>query len=512
MKSMNVYIFAIGGTGARVLRSLTFCLASGMSRIPVGTTFIPIIIDYDKDNADKTRCIELMNLYRKINFISQNKMTINNEEENFFLSNIRGVNPADNDPSFLFGFGQDIAGAVGSFADYLGYAHMMGELSLTKDLLSSLYNDEDDQSTNTELNLNLGQGFKGNPNIGSLVFENLKDDAQFQQFLNNFDTAIDRAFIIGSVFGGTGSSGLPRLVDAIRYCGRAGFNDALLGSAIVMPYFKVNTPAAGGAIHSNLFNSKQKAALSYYIQEDEHGNSIYDKITASYFIADDNGTTYEHYSEGSDDQKNNAHIVELLSALSIIDFACKNPHNLHKYNEYGLRSDPSGGDSISIKNLYDGEKDFQHIERMTLAFNFHEKYVLSGDISPKEAFYSPRGLEIASCLDNDETIFPTLRKFIEEFNLWIDELSHQSDSFKPFNNKSIINPDNKSVEANDLGDLIIGKIAKRGGLLSKGVSYKDFASSCSENYKKFGKAMNNPDYALLALYYEAAKDSYGYFN
>ena len=64
-------------------------------------------------------------------------------------------------------------------------------------------------------------------------------------------------FIISSIFGGTGSSGFPRIVDAIRYSGIADYDKALVGASIVMPYFKVNTPA-GGAINSNIFNSKQK--------------------------------------------------------------------------------------------------------------------------------------------------------------------------------------------------------------------------------------------------------------
>ena len=63
---MNVYIFAIGGTGARVLRSLTFCLASGMECIPDGTNFIPMIIDYDKTNGDKERAKRNLTTYSNI--------------------------------------------------------------------------------------------------------------------------------------------------------------------------------------------------------------------------------------------------------------------------------------------------------------------------------------------------------------------------------------------------------------------------------------------------------------
>lgn len=51
----KIFLFGIGGTGARVLRSLTMMLATG---VKLGVDeIIPIIIDPDAANADLTRTV-----------------------------------------------------------------------------------------------------------------------------------------------------------------------------------------------------------------------------------------------------------------------------------------------------------------------------------------------------------------------------------------------------------------------------------------------------------------------
>ena len=58
------YVFAIGGTGSRVLRALTMLLA-GNIKVDVGE-IVPIIIDPDVSNADLTRAVKLMDCYNSI--------------------------------------------------------------------------------------------------------------------------------------------------------------------------------------------------------------------------------------------------------------------------------------------------------------------------------------------------------------------------------------------------------------------------------------------------------------
>ena len=520
---MNVYIFAIGGTGARVLRSLTFCLASGMKCVPDGTNFIPMIIDYDKTNGDKERAKRNLGLYSSIRNYAYNGVTIDAGERNFFMPDIKflsdvgtipGKTEVNIEKSYEYKFGIGESNQTGTFAEYMGYKDMMDDTYLTKDLLSSLYNDEPTSSSMSELNLDLSVGFKGNPNIGSIIFENIREDAEFRRFLNTFDPKKDRAFIISSIFGGTGSSGFPRIVDAIRYSGIADYDKALLGAAIVMPYFKVNTPA-GGAINSNIFNSKQKSALSYYQKPDDHGKSLYQKLTASYFIADDEATNLP-YSEGSADQANDAHIVELLAALSIIDFVSADEAKLSAQagslqEEYGLEKDPSETENIQLNHLTkkDRTKYFDYLTRMALAFRFFEDYVLEEKINAKDAWYSNNGL----CMDDKlgEDMYKDLESFIADFDEWIDELASQKDAFKPYCHKPRVEDTNVPI-AEDLDDFIEGYEGKTGGIFSDGTSYKDFSGYCSKFYKDYGKNQENEDFAFLSIFYDAAEKCMDYYD
>lgn len=516
---MNVFIFAIGGTGSRVLRSLAYCLASGMECVPAGTNFVPMIIDYDKTNGDKLRTIKLLDTYKSIRKAAYEGVQPQEDDHSFFQPIINylsratpvGTNAAINlGDTYEFKFGIQDGQNAGTFAGYMDYENMMGQYALTRDFLSSLYNDEDTSSSMTELHLDLEKGFKGNPNIGSIVFEGIKDDPEFQQFRSTFNPQTDRVFIISSIFGGTGSSGFPRIVDAIRNSGIAGYDTALIGASIVMPYFKVNTPA-GGAIHSNIFNSKQKAALSYYNTPDEFNKTLFQKVTTSYFIGEDNPTTFE-YSEGNEDQKNDAHLIELLAALSIIDFACTPDATLRQQHqkEYGLANDPAETESIQMNHFCknDRKKYFDYITRMALAFRYYEDYVLTGDIPEKTAYYSDKGLALSGVLSDG--MYKDLKAFIEDFDEWLDEMSTQTDAFHPFLHKPRAQSEN-TLEADDLGDYINGYEASAGGPFSSGSSYKDFSGYCNKHYDEY-RDEPNEEFIFMNILYDSAYDCWLHYS
>ena len=80
----KLYVFGIGGTGSRVLRSLTMLLASGVKCD--ADIIVPVIIDPDDSGADKTRTIDLMNNYRAV----RSKLEFNQHNRNrFFRTEIK---------------------------------------------------------------------------------------------------------------------------------------------------------------------------------------------------------------------------------------------------------------------------------------------------------------------------------------------------------------------------------------------------------------------------------------
>lgn len=326
---MRLFLFAIGGTGARVVRSLTMMLASGVEGLDSSTEIVPIIIDYDLANGDKTRAINALKSYANIHRILYPD-TANGKlyEDHFFMTKILPLSqtgiaaPVATPKDYEFNFGP--AGNSIKFSDYIKMSSMKTnpDIQLTEDLLKSLYDDSDASSKDAELELDMAKGFKGNPNIGSVVFHSLRDMGEFSDFTSTFNAENDRVFIVSSIFGGTGASGFPEIINAIRMSPLVTVNPAIIGSAIVLPYFGLQqyNPQNGdtGAIDAGSFNAKTRAALSFYASQ----NGLNSRVNAVYYVGDENHDAYQ-YNEGESRQINDAHVVEFVAASAVIDFMLK---------------------------------------------------------------------------------------------------------------------------------------------------------------------------------------------
>ena len=323
---MRLFIFAIGGTGARVVRSLTMMLASGIDGLDSSTEIVPIIIDYDLANGDKTRAIKALSTYSKIHdLLYPDARQGQLYNSNFFMTTLTSLNqagvatPQANGHDFEFNFGP--TGSSIKYSDYLNMSALNTnpDIKLTEDLLFALYDSSPNTSSDAELNLDMAKGFKGNPNIGSVVFHSLRKMPEFQQFKSTFNATTDRVFIVSSIFGGTGASGFPEIVNAIRTDPSPALNQAIIGSALVLPYFDLQQydPQKGdtGAVDAALFNAKTRAALGFYASS----NGINSKVNAIYYVGDENHDAYQ-YNEGEARQENDAHVVEFVAATAILDF------------------------------------------------------------------------------------------------------------------------------------------------------------------------------------------------
>ena len=63
---MKLFIFSIGGSGSRVVRSLSMLLASGVSHFKAGDQVFPIMIDYDVENGDTDRAFKCIDTYNHL--------------------------------------------------------------------------------------------------------------------------------------------------------------------------------------------------------------------------------------------------------------------------------------------------------------------------------------------------------------------------------------------------------------------------------------------------------------
>ncbi len=419
---MKLFIFAIGGTGARVLRSLTMLLASGV-KLNSEIEIVPIIIDMDANNGDTLRAMNLINGYKQIREKSYPAKSANG----YFHTNIRTLGSLAKDAagqnngnlkiqdSFQFDFGN----LNQTFFNYIQAAGLNDD---TSKLLDALFDNSPEKNgskaSTTELNLQLSLGFKGNPNIGSIVFNNIKNTDEFKYFESVFSHG-DKIMIISSIFGGTGSSGFPVLVKNFRNSNKVDIKNADIGALVVMPYFKINTDEKASAIDSNNFNSKTKAALSYYASE------LDGKINATYYIGlDEAGLAYDN-SEGGQEQKNKAHLIEMISATGVINYANR-AIGITEYYEFGIP-------------FYRTSMDFRHFDEYTkqniflplASFSYFAKLY-------KEVFPTGKALDSAfgKSLGLTRTKFSSgayaiLTSFVEEYILWLQELKTNEPSFFP---------------------------------------------------------------------------------
>lgn len=428
----RVYIFAIGGTGSRVLRSLSMLLAAGINGMDSDLELVPVIIDYDVVNGDKNIATDCLDTYLKIH----KSIAKDYKDDSFFMTGLSRLKDVatpggqiGNDirsQNFDIYFGPVTTNTL--FSDEVQYNLMTGKLDLCHSLFEALYNDlpETDlmgnENKDTELNLNLKKGFKGNPNIGSVIFDKLKETEEFKHFQAVFNPATDKVFVISSIFGGTGSSGFPQIVNSIRFNNMPGVSGAYIGAVIVLPYFKIQPGA--GAIDSNNFNSKTKAALSFY-----ETSGLNNRLNTTYYIGDPETTQLGDH-DGGNEQRNNAHLVELLSALSIIHF-CRKPvnNNDHDAFEYGLSNNQT---VLNLSNIYEEDKQihFDYLTRFAYMMKYYRD-VLEGKrnkIKSNESFYA--GLRLSDKITKDA--HKDLEHFISLFEKWLDELQNNAHQFKPY--------------------------------------------------------------------------------
>ena len=305
----KLFVFAIGGTGERVMRSLTMLMAAGLPTLTNYEVF-PIIIDYDEKNADKNLTRDVLKNYAAAHDAAYTQHTAKSEEKSigglFFGSKLRNLHGLTD---YVFPFKP--ATPNEQFREFIGFDKFKGVSDNdrgtlnTSDFLTSLY--DKSNRPDTELNLDMTVGFKGNPNIGSVVFHTIGETTEFSAFnsLYNPDNG-DKVVVIGSLFGGTGASGIPEIVKAIK----EKRPNADIATILVLPYFSP-MEEKDAAIKSVRFNSKTKAALSFY-----EASGLNDMISRRYYVGDFNPTVIK-YSEGGTTQRNNANIVELIAAMMV---------------------------------------------------------------------------------------------------------------------------------------------------------------------------------------------------
>ena len=318
---MRLFLFAIGGTGSRVLKSLVMLSAAGVRPLdedgkPVkDLEIVPVIIDPHKANEDLKRTESLLNDYRDI----RKKLYGTDPNADGFFANrivtlreIMSNSSVTLNDTFIFNLG---AVENAKFREFIGFDTMNEANQALTSLLFANY----------QLENKMNIGFVGSPNIGSVALNEIKDSNEFKAFSNIFRQG-DRIFFISSIFGGTGAAGFPIMVKNIRQASnlegienRDALSRAPIGGLTVLPYFTLEGNKHDQRIATSDFIVKTQSALYYYkntLTGDNDSN-----VNCIYYLGDKVRSKPYLYDPGEHGQRNNAHLIELIGALAPFHFA-----------------------------------------------------------------------------------------------------------------------------------------------------------------------------------------------
>lgn len=443
MANKKIYIFGIGGTGSRVLRAFTMLMASGV-KLPNGfDTVVPIIIDPDTANGDMNRTADILTKYQQINeHISAGT--------SLFGTSIKTLYQLldENAPNITNHFKFNIEGASrDSFADFIGYSSLAPD---NKALINLLF-------TPRNLESEMSVGFKGNPNIGSIVLNQFTESKEYKEFAKSFNQG-DAIFIISSIFGGTGASGFPLLLKNLRTHDPNIDNSSLIKNSIIgaisyLPYFKLALPDGDNSdIDSSLFFMKAKAALNYY----DHSLFGNNSLNAFYYLGDNSNNNYENH-DGKAEQKNNAHFLELAGAFSILNFlkhindysTSEGKSESVNYKEFGIEKDTRNIKFNDLGNQAKAEIN-KPLSKLMLLTNFLDKS-LQKSLDSKDTWHKGAIHKDFFTHGFYQSEFLAFMKYFKE---WVSEMKDNDVAFDPFhdnqNSKTLLNFINDYPQNNNL--------------------------------------------------------------
>ncbi|MEG2261802.1 MAG: hypothetical protein RSB98_03040, partial [Raoultibacter sp.] len=211
-------------------------------------------------------------------------------------------------------------------------------------LMRVLYDDYERTALSEKTGMGGGfiDGFKGHPNVGATYQDVALQDglgskktetaigkffSEIEHDIKNTNTTA-KVFIVASLFGGTGASGLPLLVQRLRRIKNdSNSSKLLLGTLMMLPYFTYKRPKnVEDKIQLDRSNLQTQAALQFY-----HENGYLDPTQPEHLINDlyllglHELAEVNDYCEGGSKQCNKPVFVELTGAMSIAHFFKSNP-------------------------------------------------------------------------------------------------------------------------------------------------------------------------------------------
>lgn len=300
----QIFAIGVGGTGAKCIEALVHLHACGLLTDQDGNParLGVFLVEPDQQSALLLRAQTAINRYGSL------RRAVGRQSDRFARAELRD-------------YGQWSPLSTASGAISLDQVFPKAVLRTQAPGVAALFDclfPPEEQSADLEV------GFRGRPPIGSAVMSriSLEQEAQvgqWQQMLSDIQTAAGSGeapvvHLFGSVFGGTGASGVPTLGQLLKnWLKRQGLTSVQVQASLLLPYFDFEGMAdddTGVHAESRNFQLNTDAALQYLRTS---GRACFDRV---YLVGSDIKARYG-FSIGGTSQSNAAHMVELLAALGV---------------------------------------------------------------------------------------------------------------------------------------------------------------------------------------------------
>ena len=310
---MGRYVIAVGGTGSKVLEAIVYAACADAFSAP-GEGPLPALdllsVDVDASCGNTTRVKRAAEAYEE----ARAALAASPYEHACFHTRLS-----------IARWSMNLSRRAASVSQMAARHALDGLLART------LF-------TRAEADLEYSEGFRGHPDLGVLFFADLLgalEDMRAQGQPDELNAMMDRmradldrgetvqVLLTGSIFGGTGASGIPAVSRYLRRRFAGDTDRFVMGAVLMLPYYRVPPAQVDTereiAVSSDEFLDKARTALQYYGMEGmvrngaEDASGIFD---AAYLL----GLPPEHfvsarlYSTGSQSQENDAHMLEWLAA------------------------------------------------------------------------------------------------------------------------------------------------------------------------------------------------------
>ncbi len=399
----KAFVFCIGGTGLRVMKSAIMLLASGVKTN--GYTIVPVLVDPHEGLDEQKNLHTLIEKYQSVyNSTISDSGTVLNPLDGFFHGEVKTLGQLNNDQNDSY----RLHGKNELFRTYINQAQFSTE-DINNHLISTLFSTK-------SLNSSLDVGFKGNPNVGTVVLGDMVEGSMWFNAFKQQCEAGDKIFIISSIFGGTGASGFPLLEKKIKNSADCpAVQQALMGAVTVLPYYGLKDPKNNNSdIDSANFYTKTKSALTYYDG----------KIKSDYLYYVGEQSLRAVYENNEEEQKDQANFIELVAATALFDFLEREKPQTPMYLTRSINEDKGSLDLSSLgkgyKELVKRIGDYMLLERLVEKLPGEKFFPLKIDRGFNSEFYKSQ-------------IYGQLRTFSNEFKDWYIELANNDRAFAPLN-------------------------------------------------------------------------------